>query len=687
MSTRALFIGIFLPLWFMTERGFSQTDSIFLRGRFDEQSLKLRWSTASLDVLRAGFVNGYEVGVYHVQGDREILVSTLSAEIASDADIAQWLFNQTDTAAYSVVEELLEDSNFFLDEEERQWKILSLLFGLQDNFGLTKALGMGIEIEDLDRSLNYRCKIGIHTHSAPSTTENEVLDISYPTLEVLPVPESLHVVCRANRVTISGLMEHSAAYYSSFRIDRDTFVGNQFEPVNEVPLIVNYAQGAPQIYVIDTIIESRPTRYRVQGKDIWGIWGPYSDTIFVDPCHINLLAPHPFQSFEVEDRGAVEMWWSLPDSLHALLKGFEIYRSENKFEGYHKISDLIPPDQFTYRDHTPQPINYYYVEAIYSGDIRRRSLSNLSTLIDTEPPPVPGNVQVVFDTATYKATITWDEITVSDLSGYRISYNAEGEGHQKFLLYNLELDQTIYHDTINPQILQEGRFYWITARDFSGNESFYSEPVQVKLPDRFPPAPARITGVRSDFSHAEIHWVGSPSRDVARYLLQSKKQSASDWSEMMLSDDGGENTYLDSLLQPGDTTLYRIVVTDSSGLKSVSNMRSTFRLPEPFLPDIQLISMTSTDSSTVVTFDYSEAVEVKYFRLMGGPAQDSMTSLAYIEPNQAILRTNIQKQGASETFALYRHALQGTFRQPYFFKISAVGLDGRISRYSEIRQL
>lgn len=674
-------------LCFSTKEVHTQPDTIFLRGRFDDHGLKLRWSCANLDVLKAGLINGYKVDIFQVVNGREILSKSLTAQMATETTISSAIFNQTDSAAYGVAQEVLAQSNFFSDEDERQWKLLSLLFGLQDNFELTKALAMGTEIEEIDQSLTYRCKIRINSANGFQNSISEILDIKYPAIDILPAPEKLNIICRMNRVTLSGTMLSSADYYSSYRIDRDTFVGNEFEPINDVPLIVNYAEGPPQIYMIDTIIESRPTRYRVQGKDIWGNWGPFSDTVFVDPCHINMLPPQPFQSFEIEDRGAIEMWWNVPDSLHAFLMGFEIYRAENKFDNYIKISDLIPPDQFNYRDDEPNAVNYYYVEAIYQGDIRRRSLSDVATLIDTEPPSAPTNVQVNFDTTTFVATITWDEITGNDFSGYRILYNSKGEGHQKFLLYNLELSQTIFRDSINSEILQEDRYYWITARDFSGNESVFSEAVNIDLPDRFPPTPARITDVKSDFSHTEVYWVRSPSRDVTDYVLQKKIKGDIEWQNIVIEDGGGENIYLDSLLTPGDTTLYRIVAEDANGLQSESNMRSALRLPEVFLPEIQLINIVAGDSTTAIIFDYPETTALKYFRLMGGPTMDEMRTIAYIVPSQAITRNGLTKQGIDDPFSLYQYAIGDRLPSPYFFKISAVGSDGRVSKFSEVRQL
>ena len=666
-------------------QGMAQVDTVYMRGRFDESSLKLRWSCANLDVLRQGFLSGYRLELFEMTNNQEVLLETRLVR-TNPIEAQEYLLNQTDSAAFSVSQEIATQSNFFSDPEERRWKFLSLLFGLQDNFSLTKSLAMGTEFSGLDLVKRYQIKININESGGRSDLFFENLEISYPHKDSLPKPEPLEAICRNNRVILTGLMAASADYYSSFRIERDTFVGNNYVSVNDVPLIVNYAERFPQIYLIDTIIESRPTRYRVQGKDIWGNWGSYSDTIFVDPCHIQLLPPQPFQSYEVGDRGAVEMWWSIPDSLQSLIEGFEIFRSSNKFSGYQKISSLLVADQYAYRDDKPLAINHYFVEAIYQGGIRRRSLSDLTALIDTEPPPVPNNVSIDFDTSNFVATITWDQITIMDFSGYRILYSTTKHG-QKFLLYNLELEETIYRDSINKNILQEDRYYWITSRDVSGNESFFSDPVFISLPDRFPPTPARITNVRSDFDYVEIRWIGSPSRDVKTYHLQKKFIKDIDWQNVIILDTGQENTYMDTSLIAGDTALYQILVEDSSGLLSRSNIRSAIGLADTYLPDIEFFEVVNNDTAILIRFDYPESIGVKYFRLMGGTSPDQMKTVDYLIPSQGLNRVGIIKQGNPKPFVLFQYLMSPPINGPYYLRLSSIGNDGRLSRFTEVRQL
>ncbi len=655
-------------------------DTLFLRGRFDEESLKLRWSCTSLEKLIDGFRSGYMLSVYQIDGDQKIFVSSHRI-LAGDHDVINQSINtQADSAAYAVLQELVDQGTFFDHEEVQRWKFLTLIFGLQDNFLLTKALGMGAELTNLDRSRKYRIEIDLIKSTEQSTLVREDLETVFPHTEFLPEPETLTATCTDNRVTLTGVMTASTQYYSSYRLERDTFIGNNFVLVNRVPLLVNYASGEPLLFFIDTIIESRPTRYRLQGKDIWGNWGPYSDTLVVDPCHLRLLPPHPFSAEETEERGSCILRWEVPDSIRDRLVGFEVYRSSEKFKGYQKLVDL-PAHVFEYRDSNPLLVGYYYVEVIYENNHRRKSLSDIVALIDTRPPPVPENVQVNFDTVNLITTIRWDSVKALDLSGYRIFYSDQGKDGHKFLLDNLVRKTTTYQDTIDQSLLAKDRYYWITSRDFSGNESLFSNPGYVRIPDRFPPVPARITDLRLEWNRVEVYWVGSPSHDAVLYFLERRQQSATAWKSQQVTNENTVNQFIDSTLLKNDTVHYRIRVLDSSGLSGVSNVRAGWKLSSPWLPDLHLISVQRTDSTVVIFFDYPENIDVRHFRLRSGNSPDGMQTRQFIFPLAVLIRTGIQKDDFETEFNLYRCAIM--LDPDHYFQLQAIARDGRISRYSE----
>lgn len=96
--------------------------------------------------------------------------------------------------------------------------------------------------------------------------------------------------------------------------------------------------------------------------------------------------------------------------------------------------------------------------------------------LDTEAPAVPGNLQAA--AGTTGINLTWNAVSDIDAAGYSV-YRSEtsGLGYEKIAV----VTSTAYNDTV----FEAGTeyFYVVTAFDYSGNESAYSNEVSALAPN------------------------------------------------------------------------------------------------------------------------------------------------------------------------------------------------------------
>jgi len=658
----------------------SQTDTLYVGGRYDREDLKIRWSCADLDLLAIGFREGYSIQAETLSNGLVTSDRTIEVRAASEEVILSTCETEGDTLAFYIWQQIKSGTANLQSKEESDWQRAMMLFGIQDNYKLAEAMGMAYTIRNPETPLSYRITVSInHSRDAQLIRQQPVLD--FPTINSLIEPLPPVCICKDNQLSITGDLLGVADLYSSYHIYRREDSTANYERRTSFPLLANYEGGSPLIFHLDSIGKEGYYQYAIQGKDMWGETGPFSPAENVLPCHI-LYAPPRLYGEEVEERGKVQLRWTLPDSILQYLEGFDVYRSKDKFDGYIKINDdLLPPTQFEYFDEDPLDVNFYYILADYHRDITSSSLSRMVAPIDTRPPGVPQNVQVEFDTSTFVARLTWNDVADDDLKGYRIHFSPNPDG-DKFLLYNLEWEPNFFLDTLDKATLYTERTYWITSRDFNQNESYFSDSVTIKLADRFPPVPARITGVVSEYDHIQIIWERSPSEDAAEHILEFKSKNQTAWDSISLTADQYSNIYVDSNYIFGDTLQYRILVRDTAGLRSYSNQRLGYLLPAIFLPDLAIVSSEVSDSQLVIYFDYSEMYQVRDFHIMGGDTPDAMTTFWYVAPERYRVRQGMQKQNENGSFALYRFETPFDPKTPQYVKIRAIAEDGKISRFS-----
>ncbi len=667
------FIVLFCPVFCI-----AQQDTIYALAQFDSESLKIRWSSPSTEILRQGISDGWQISIYEGLGNTPVRSITVTHHRGTEAD--EILEYPSDSLAIEVFDEIRDGSYSLVNEEEWAWHRFALLFGLQDNFELSKALGMATEITDLNTTEILRIEVTI---SGNTNIRKMPAIVQYQEYVLRPIPMMPSATCINNRVTITADVTNSAQSYSSYYIEKYSEDDFEFKRINPLPLVENYSTGKALISHIDTIDRGVASRYRLVGKDIWGDYGGYSRILEVFPCHIHLPPPDPLFVSETDERGRIQLRWNIADSIAILIQGFNVFRSPEKNGDYTKINDqLLPEDQRRYLDETPLDVGYYHVEAIYKNDESRKSLNVVGILIDTKPPGIPQNVVATLDTSTMIATVTWDKVTDRDLKGYRVFYS-NGENTPKFLLNNLEIEETILSDTLQKNALQKRIFYWVTTRDYSQNESLYSEYSKVEINNRRAPVPARITGIQTAPNIVVITYDRSPSPEVKNHILQKRKKPSSDWESIKIHPGHWSNKYRDTLIEANSQYEYRVMSQDSFGLHSTSNTRMAETPSVLFLPVIEYARAEVDGSGIAIYFDYPNHLNIDEFRVMGGSTAQLQKTIARIGSGDHIIQSGIVKKNSDDIYSLYRIDITENIRQLKYFKIRAASSDGRVSPYTK----
>ncbi len=623
----------------------AQTDTLFTMAHYDDSSLKLRWSVGNANILSLGFQYGYKITIEEMEGTQIRDTRSVNVMPSSDDDISSRCETEGDSLTFQLFKQARDGTSLTSDPEELKWSRLILLFGIQDNFSLAKAMGLAYEIHNPNTPSTYRVRVELN-HPRNAQLMTQVATIPFPTVRPLDPPLPPICICKNNRLSITGDLYGVDDLYSSYHILRRQDSLSTYQRRTPRPLLANYAEGDPLVFYIDSIGKEGLYDYVLQGKDIWGEYGPYSAPEYVLPCHI-IYAPPRLYADEIKERGKSKLDWEIADSLMQYLEGFDIYRSEDKFEGFEKInSSLLPITQRTYLDEYPLEMNFYYVRARYHRKITTNSLSKMVALIDTKPPGIPQNVNVDFDTATFISKITWNDLADPDLKGYRIFFSPKPDGN-KFLLHNLELENNYFIDTLDKKTLYMGRTYWITSRDINQNESYFSDSVSIVLPDRFPPTPARISDIVPDYDHVSLTWEGSPSTDAQSHVLEWRNAQETNWQQNEITPTAYSNLWRDTSLSQNDTIIYRIRVTDSSGLVSYSNVRSGWCIPPIYLPDLTFVDSEFRDSVLALLFDYPEDYDIKRFQIMQGLSEGQMITIGYVYPQEHMIRRSIGSKAAT----------------------------------------
>ncbi|MBW6498660.1 MAG: hypothetical protein K0B09_09745, partial [Bacteroidales bacterium] len=243
----------------------------------------------------------------------------------------------------------------------------------------------------------------------------------------------------------------------------------------------------------------------------------------------------------------------------------------------------------------------------------------------------------------------WDAGKEADLRGYRVYYANQAD-HEYVLLTPRPIAENYFRDTIPVQSLTPSVFFRISAEDFSGNTSGYSEVLELARPDVVPPARPLVLDARQDEENVFIRWTKSPSVDLLAYRIFRKREDQENWELMRLVEPREVAENLEFSDQPPHSSLpysYIVEAIDKAGNSSGMSRPVNFRVKGPMLLKVPLelqARFEAQANKVSLNWDYQTA-DSHYLLLLRGVNTETLTPLTTLESgNRQYVDLNIFRE-------------------------------------------
>ncbi|MBN2165626.1 MAG: hypothetical protein JW717_05065 [Marinilabiliaceae bacterium] len=354
--------------------------------------------------------------------------------------------------------------------------------------------------------------------------------------------------------------------YTAFYVERALKGSDQFERLNETPLINTTPEGydeLPYNFYLDTLPSNEQVyNYRIIGLSAFGELSPPSTVVSGKGEYVISQAPIVTKVYSPDNQSVLVQWEMIDEKQKA--EGYKIYRSEKFAEGYHEIGQS-KNKQSSFTDQTPMYIGYYRVQAFNSDGGGPMSIPRMVQLIDSIPPLPPVGMTAMADTSG-KVMLRWNRNNESDIYGYRV-FRANSKNEEFSQITKAAILDTFMVDSINLQTLTKKVHYQVVAVDKRQNRSAFSTVFTIERPDIVAPAPPVFKKVINSGDGIQLGWFLSPSADVEHQLLYRKKQEEADW-QLIADMSKNDTLYVDSLALPQTRYYYLLLAVDKSGNES-----------------------------------------------------------------------------------------------------------------------
>ena len=388
--------------------------------------------------------------------------------------------------------------------------------------------------------------------------------------EKVYAPRGLQAKFADHSVVLQWLKPQVRSPFTGYFVERSTD-GKNFEILNE-EAFVNPEQDerkSKYIYFPDSLPSNGMYYYyRVRGRTPFGELSPPTNIVKgkggpqLDGKLPILAAP------EVIDNKKVRLTWTFPEEKNEAIAGFAIFHSKgmNEKEVELTIGKRLTPKARMWEDKNPSGFGFYKVAVINHDGIMYKSLSVLAQLQDSIPPLPPTGLVGEVDSNGI-VHVTWQQNTEKDFNGYQVykSYHLEDQ----FVQCSAIIKDTSYTDSIPSGLLNPSLYIQVIALDWNINRSDFSSPLQIALPDHYPPTSPMLKEVISKDTGTYFSWSHSQSIDLAYETLYRRKASDSTWTAIarFKLDSNWHHQYVDKAALSG-TYEYQIRATDVHGLES-----------------------------------------------------------------------------------------------------------------------
>ncbi len=466
--------------------------------------------------------------------------------------------NKSATDLYSVITKV----------RERDTRFSFALFAADQSPEVAKLSGLWYTDSNVKENEKYLYRVYLADENLKADTG--IVYTGPSEYQPLPRPIDLKAEFGDRKVNLSWNQRYFKHMYNSYILERSDDGGKSFRPVSTEPL-VNLISGDnddPELfYRTDSVAENNKVYYyRVLGINSFGERSMPSEPVS-GQGHIAISASPIFTDNYSIDNNKIRLKWVFPETKNIEISGFKIARSAKPKTGYTYIAGNIPPDDREFTDKDPFLNNYYIITAFNDAGDETRSMPVLVQLIDSIPPDAPEYIQGNIDT-TGKVTLCWRPNKEQDIFGYRI-YRSNYLSEEFSQITSAPVQDTCFEDVISLKTLTKSVFYKIMAIDQKQNHSVFSEPVELKRPDKTPPVSPVFIAAKSTNEGVALEWINSSSPDVKDYLLYRSITGSKDWeliSTFAASDSVAR--YVDTKADRSDYSAYTLIAIDFSGNES-----------------------------------------------------------------------------------------------------------------------
>ncbi len=360
--------------------------------------------------------------------------------------------------------------------------------------------------------------------------------------------------------------------YTAYYLERSTD-GSNFKAVSDLPIINASENPNSTIYAYqDSLKDNQQVyNYRIRGITPFGETGPYSEVV-------KGRGTDQFDNLPVIHTGVGDLktkkaiiTWSFPQEHLNEVKGYTVLKADNADGPYTELNkELLKPTETSFTDNKPQQSNYYKIKAIGKQEEVSVSFPYFVAVADVDPPVAPVNIAGKISNEGM-VLLKWKQNTENDLLGYRV-FRANNLKEEFVEISKDFIKRNAFSDTVDVKTLTKKVYYKLVAVDNNFNNSQYSEPFELKRPDKIAPAKPLFSEMKMQKKGGiRLVWTASVSDDVVKYLLQRINKEEGDAKDLLTwnpTKTKMDSIYIDTTALMGNIYYYKLTAYDDAGNSS-----------------------------------------------------------------------------------------------------------------------
>jgi len=292
-----------------------------------------------------------------------------------------------------------------------------------------------------------------------------------------------------------------------------------------------------------------------------------------------------------------------------------------------------------------------------------KALTTKSNVVQIDIPLIPPTASVLQGVFDGSVRLSWTQNTETDFAKYEL-YRSQSASLPGTIIFSTTVDTNkVFVDTK----ALEGNiyFYTLVVTDTKGLNA-KSNVVQINIPI-IPPTASVLQGGLDGSVY--LNWTQNTDSDFAKYELY-RSQSASLPGSIIFSTTVVTNkAFIDNDVSEGNVYFYTLMVTDTKGLNSRSNL---VQIDVPFNPPTASVLRQDSVNSNMVVLSWTQNTDSDFagYNLYQSPSENLFGSLIY-----------------STTIATNRQYIdyQVSEGNTYFYRLEVIDTKGSISRSNVVK--